>query len=70
MIWLHGLLLLLLLAFVQLIDLRTWHMPNEQILTGLCLSASWIWVQPGSGRVVWSAGNPLAVVMTLLEQWA
>ncbi|MHB8352833.1 MAG: hypothetical protein ACYDCF_00115 [Burkholderiales bacterium] len=70
MIWLHGL-LLLLLAFVRLVDLRTRHMPNEWIMTGLCLSTLWIRVQvQPSSMMIWATDAPSVVALTLLEQWA
>ena len=69
MIWLHGL-LLSLLGLAAAIQWRARHMPNEWILTGLCLSALWIRVQANGGMMVWAMGNPPVVIMALLEQWA
>ncbi len=69
MIWLHGL-LLLLLAFVERINLRIRHIPNELVLTELSLSALWLWVKPSGGMMVWATGSPSGIAVALLEQWA
>ncbi len=55
MIWHHGL-LLLLLAWATVIELRTRHIPNEVILTGLCLSTIWSRIQPSGSKMIWSTG--------------
>jgi hypothetical protein len=68
MIWLHGL-FFLLLARAAAIASRTRHLPNESILTGLCLSVLWTWVQPGGGRMAWSKVPLSGLAMALLERW-
>jgi Flp pilus assembly protein protease CpaA len=68
MIWLHGL-FHLLLALATAINSRTRHVHNELILTGLCLSALWAWVQPGSGRMIWNRVPLSGLAITLLERW-
>ncbi len=64
MIWAQSL-LAFLLALATTIDLRTRHIPNELILTGLCLSAIWTWMQTGSGIPVWSTGTLTGTALAL-----
>ncbi len=63
MIWAQSL-LAVLMALATSIDLRTRHISNELILTGLCLGAIWTWIEFSGGPAAWPTGT---LTQTTLE---
>ncbi|MDE2258787.1 MAG: hypothetical protein KGK17_00445 [Betaproteobacteria bacterium] len=64
MIWAQSL-LAFLLALATTIGLRTRHISNELIVTGLCLSAIWTWMQASGGIPAWPTGTLTGTALAL-----
>ncbi len=64
MIWVHGL-FLSLWALAAALAARLRHLPQDGLLTGLCLGAAWISVRPGTGRGLCTPGALSGLALAL-----